>query len=60
MSSPAQVAATAKYIKNHTRRFTIQLSNERDAAMIAHLEAQPNVTQYIKALIAADMGDEGK
>lgn len=60
MASSAQIAATNKYIKNHTRRFTIQLSNERDADMIAHLEAQPNVTQYVKSLVAADMGEKSK
>lgn len=55
MATPAQTAAVAKYIKNHMRRFTIQFHKENEAEVIEHLEAQENVTQYIKALIKADM-----
>ncbi|KAB1642798.1 hypothetical protein [Adlercreutzia muris] len=55
MATPAQTAAVAKYIKNHTRRFTIQFHKDNEADVIEHLEAQENVTQYIKGLIRADM-----
>ena len=55
MATPAQTAAVAKCIKNHTRRFTIQFHKDNEADVIEHLEAQENVTQYIKGLIRADM-----
>lgn len=55
MASPAQTKAVAKYIKEHMRRFTIQLNRKTDADMIAHLESVGNVTGYIKGLIAEDM-----
>lgn len=55
MATAAQVAATAKYIKNHMRRFTIQFHKDNEADVIEHLEKQENVTQYIKGLIRADM-----
>ena len=55
MATPAQTATVAKYIKNHTRRFTIQFHKDNEADVIEHLEAQENVTQYIKGLIRADM-----
>ena len=55
MTTPAQVAATTKYIKNKMRRFTIQFHKENEADVIDHLERQENVTQYIKRLIRNDM-----
>lgn len=55
MASPAQTKAVTKYIKEHTRRFTIQLNRKTDADMIAHLESAGNVTGYMKALVAKDM-----
>lgn len=55
MASPAQAKAVVKYIKEHCRRFVIQLNKEADADMIAHLESVGNVTAYIKGLVAEDM-----
>lgn len=55
MASPAQTKAVVKYIKEHTRRFTIQLNRQTDADMIAHLESVGNVTGYVKSLVAEDM-----
>lgn len=54
-TSAAQVAAVNRYIKNKMRRFTIQFHRDNEADVIEHLEAQGNVTQYIKELIRADM-----
>lgn len=58
MASPAQTKAVTKYIKEHTRRFTIQLNKQTDADMIAHLESVGNVTAYIKGLVAEDMREK--
>lgn len=55
MASPAQTKAVVKYIREKTRRFTIQLNRQTDADIIAHLESVGNVTAYIKGLVAEDM-----
>ncbi|MEC4294032.1 hypothetical protein [Adlercreutzia shanghongiae] len=60
MATPAQVAATTKYIKNHTRRFTIQFHKDNEADVISYLESQGNVTQYIKQLVRDDMARKEK
>ena len=42
------------YVKKNIRRFEIRLSKKTDAELIAWLESQPNVTDYIKTLIVKD------
>ena len=42
------------YVKKNIRRFEIRLSKKNDAEIIAWLESQPNVTDYIKTLIVKD------
>lgn len=52
--SEAQRRAAAKYNREHMVQKVVRFSpNERD--LLAHLEAQPNMAGYIKALIRADM-----
>lgn len=51
MASPAQVRATSKYIKEHTRRYVIQCNNDKDSDIIEFLAKQPNVNGFIKGLI---------
>lgn len=58
MASPAQVRATTKYIKEHTRRFVVQCNNERDADIIGWLSEKGNVNGYIKDLIRKDMQEK--
>ena len=55
MATAAQVKATTKYIKEHTRRFTISCNNETDADVIEFLERQDNVTAYVKALVRREI-----
>ena len=58
MASPAQVAATTKYIKNHTRRYTIQCHRERDAHIIEFLDGKENYTAYVKGLIRREIAEK--
>lgn len=52
--SEAQKRASAKYNKERMVQKVVRFSpNERD--LLAHLEKQPNMSGYIKALIRADM-----
>lgn len=46
--------AKAKYRKDKTKSFTLTFF-PRDMELYEHLQAQPNKSAYIKALIAADM-----
>lgn len=50
-----RVKYITNYIKTHSRRFELKLSKEKDVEIIAHLENQSNVNQYIKQLIVEDM-----
>lgn len=54
-ASKAQYRATAKYIKNHYRLWTIQVKRNGEEDMIAWLESKDAVSPYIKSLIRADM-----
>lgn len=56
--SAAQVKATTNYIKNHTRRFTIQCHNEKDADVITYLESCGNVNALVKRLIREEIKRE--
>lgn len=51
----AQMRATNNFIRNHTKRYTIQCHNEYDADIIAHLATKDNYTSYIKDLIRKDI-----
>lgn len=51
MAKPSQVKATNNYIKNHTRRFTLQCNKETDADIIEYLESAPNYTELLKEII---------
>ena len=46
--------AIAKYRKAKTKQFALTFF-PRDMELYEHLQAQPNKSAYIKALIAADM-----
>lgn len=51
MPTPAQNRATAKYIKNHTRRFTLQCNKKTDADIIEYLESADNYNRLLKEMI---------
>lgn len=55
MPTPAQNRATAKYIKNHTRRFTLQCNKETEADIIEYLEASGNYNLLLKRIIREHM-----
>lgn len=55
MATSAQTRATTKYIKEHTRSYTIRCNNETEADVIEFLNGKDNVTAYIKDLIRRDM-----
>ena len=59
MPTPAQNAATAKYIKNHMRRWVLQVHREYDSDIVEFLEAQDNVNKYLKGLVRDDMRKRG-
>lgn len=44
-----------KWRKAHARTFTFRLFRNVDGDIIEHLEAQPNKTSYLKALIREEM-----
>ena len=58
MATPAQVRATAKYIKTHTKRFTLQCNIDKDADIIEFLSSKDNYTQYLKDLIRREIDKE--
>lgn len=55
MATPAQVKATSKYIKDHTRRFTLQCNKETDADIIEFLDSAPNYTKLLKEIIRKEI-----
>ena len=55
MATPAQVKATSNYIKNHTRRYTLQCNKETDADIIEFLDSAPNYTKLLKELIRKEI-----
>lgn len=44
-----------KYMKKAVRKFYLDVNRNTDPEMLAHLEKQQNVAQYIKGLIRTDM-----
>lgn len=55
MVKPSQVKATNNYIKNHTRRFTLQCNKETDADIIEFLASAPNYTKLLKDIIRKEI-----
>lgn len=55
MASPAQTKATAKYIKEHVRRYVVLCNQKSEGDLIAFLDAQENKNAFLKALIRAEM-----
>ena len=60
MSSEAQIRATSKYIREHTRRFTLQCNTQTDADIIAYLAAADNYTQLLKSIIREKIAQEAR
>lgn len=58
MATPAQVRATTKYIKTHTKRFTLQCNIDKDADIIKFLSSKDNYTQYLKDLIRREIAKD--
>lgn len=58
MATAAQVRATTKYIKEHTKRYVVQCHNEKDADIIEFLARQGNVNAFLKALVREKMAEE--
>lgn len=48
-------AAQQKYNKNNIQRVVVNLNQKTDAAIIAHIEKQPNKQGYLKSLVKKDM-----
>ena len=55
MATAAQVKATTKYIKEHTRRYVVQCNNDTDADIIEFMEGVTNRNQFVKDLIRAEI-----
>ena len=47
--------AQEKYIKENTRRYTLNVNRNTDADILEHLEVCGNVQGYLKRLIREDM-----
>lgn len=58
MSTPAQIRATTNYIRNHTKRYTLQCNKKKDADIIEFLNSKSNYTAYLKEIIRKDMEEE--
>lgn len=54
-TSISQMNATNKYIKNHTRRFTLQCNKETDADIIEFLESSGNFNKIMKELVRKEI-----
>ena len=50
----------ARYVKTHTRRFSLNANVKTDTDIIDHLDKCENVQGYLKALIRADMAKQQK
>ena len=55
MASKAQVRATAKYDKEHTKGIYLKLNIKTDEDIIKYLESKDNIQGYIKSLIRNDI-----
>ena len=54
MVSEAQKRASAKYVREKVKSYTVKF-DPSEADLWERLQAQPNKSGYIKALIRADM-----
>ena len=59
MSSKAQIHASAKYDKKHTRSVMLKLNNTSDADILEKLNRVDNKQGYIKNLIRSDLRNMG-
>lgn len=53
-------AAQRKYDAANNRQYRFALNKKTDADLIAHLDALPNKTGYLKKLIRKDIAKENK
>ena len=60
MATAAQTRATNKYIKNHTRRFTLQCNIDTEADIIEFLESSGNFNKVMKELIRKEIQESQK
>lgn len=58
MVSVSRMNATNKYIKNHTRRFTLQCNKETDADVIEFLESADNYNRVLKELVRKEIANK--
>lgn len=58
--SEAYKKAQQKYDAENTKSYTLKLNRKTDAAMIEHLDKQPNRQGYLKGLIKKDMESPDK
>lgn len=49
-----------KYMAQNIRRFQLAVNRGTEADLLTHLERQPNIQGYLKALIRADMATQKK
>ncbi len=55
MATQAQIDASTKYIRNHTRQFVVRCNNVKDADVIEYLESSGNITEEIKRLVREEI-----
>ena len=60
MVSDARKRATNKFIKEKTRRFTLQCHKQTDADIIELLESQENYNGYLKSLLRRELRNTGE
>lgn len=61
MVSEAQKRANAAYRKKSVKQLTVRFyPGDEDEAMYAWLKSRENTTEYIKALVRADMEKSGE
>jgi len=58
MASEAQLKANAKYVKEHTKTFSLRFY-PKDMDLYEHIQRQPKKAEYLKDLIRRDMEDQG-
>lgn len=57
-TSKAQVMASNKYNKDHTKTICIRLNKETDQDILEALNTIPNMSGYIKQLIRLDLDNK--
>lgn len=56
----AQLRASKKYDKEHTKQINLKLNLETDSDILARLEEVTSIQGYIKELIRQDIGGKKK